>query len=51
MCCLNCPTLFRLDEDTGRAIFQPEKMTAELADAVEVAANGCPEGAIVIERD
>lgn len=50
MCLLNAPAVFQIDHETGHAFLASEDVSPDLEEAVDQAARGCPEQAIVIDR-
>jgi ferredoxin len=50
VCVRVAPLVFDLDEETGQSVVRiAEPASADLADQAELAAEGCPEQAIVVE--
>lgn len=49
LCAMTAPEVFRLREEDGHAVVMFEEVPDQYADAVERAALGCPERAIVID--
>jgi ferredoxin len=51
MCVIACPEIFHADDDTGHASVANENVPAALEQAVRLARQSCPEGAIEIETE
>ena len=46
MCTLACPELFELSDEDGHAFVRQADVPPQLAEKIEQAVRGCPEGAI-----
>ncbi|MFQ6227039.1 ferredoxin [Nocardia sp. NPDC002869] len=49
-CMMECPDLFDIDNDSGKAVLLEPRPTAERLDEAVRAVRSCPEGAIRLEE-